>query len=100
METFRELYVMEKKTVKPLGEFILVRPEKEKVQSKSGLVLPESSDQERPQQGKIIAVGDSEKIKVKKNDTVIFAKYSGTEIKINKEDLLIIKNEDVLAVLE
>ena len=91
---------MEKKTVKPLGEFILVRPEKEKIENKSGLVLPESADQERPQQGKVIAVGDSEKIKVKKNQIIIFAKYSGTEIKLNNEEMLIIKNEDVLAVVE
>lgn len=91
---------MEPKNIKPLGEFILVKPEKESAKTKSGIVIPESSDKERPQQGKVLAIGDSPKIKVKKNQTVIFAKYTGNEVKAGNDELLIIKNEDVLAIVD
>ena len=91
---------MEKKTVRPLGENILVKLAKEDTKTKSGLVIPETASTDRPQQGQVVAVGDSEKIKVKKNQTVIFAKYSGSEILLDKEEYLILKNEDVLAVIE
>lgn len=86
--------------IKPLGENVLISAKKEPTKTKSGLVLPENASQERPQEGKVIAVGDSEKIKVKKGQTVIFAKYSGSEIKVGEEEYLIIKNEDILAVAE
>jgi chaperonin GroES len=86
--------------IKPLGENILVKPVKEDIKTKSGLVLPDTAKEDRPQEGKVIAVGDSKKIKVKKGQKVIFAKYSGTEIKLGNEDYLIIKNEDILAIAE
>lgn len=88
------------KNVKPLGENVLVSVEKEPVKTKSGLVLPETASAERPQMGKVLAVGDSDKIKIKKGQKIIFAKYSGSEIKIEEEEYLIIKNEDILAVIE
>ncbi|HLN18542.1 MAG TPA: co-chaperone GroES [Patescibacteria group bacterium] len=86
--------------VRPLGENVLVSVEKEPTRTKSGLVLPQKNSKEHPQEGIIIAVGDSEKIKVKKGQKVIFAKYSGSEIKISEDDYLIIKNEDILAIVE
>ncbi|MFA6047707.1 MAG: co-chaperone GroES [Parcubacteria group bacterium] len=86
--------------IKPLGENVLVSAKKEPAKTKSGLVLPENASTERPQEGKVIAIGDSSKIKVKKGQTVIFTKYSGSEIKIGEEEYLIIKNEDILAVVE
>lgn len=89
-----------KQKIKPLGENILVSVEKEPTKTKSGLVLPETVSKERPQEGRVIAVGDSSKIKVKKGQTVIFAKYSGSEIKISEDEYLIIKNEDILAIVE
>lgn len=91
---------MPKETIRPLGENVLIKPVKEDVKTKSGLVLPDSATGEKPQKGKVIAIGDSEKIKVKKNQNVIFAKYSGTEIELEKEEYLIIKAEDILAVVE
>lgn len=91
---------MKKTTVQPLDENILVKAVKPSNKTRSGIVLPEGAGEDRPQEGKVVAVGDSEKIKVKKNQTVIFAKYSGAEIKINGEDFLILKNEDVLAVVK
>jgi chaperonin GroES len=90
---------MKKETVKPLGENVLVQPMPADVKTKSGIVLPDTASGDRPQEGKVIAVGDDKKIKVKKGQKVIFAKYSGTEIKIDNEECLIMKNEDILAVV-
>jgi chaperonin GroES len=86
--------------ISPLGENVLIKIVKEQSKTKSGIVLPESVTQDRPQEGKVMAIGDSAKIKVKKNQKVLFAKYSGTEIKVNEEEYLILKNEDILAVIE
>ena len=84
----------------PLGENVLVMPEKQDKKTKTGIFLPENASEEQPQEGKVIAVGDHKNIKVKKGQKIIFRKYSGTEIKIDREDYLIVKNEDILAVIE
>lgn len=89
-----------KSEVRPLGENVLVKPEKQDKKTKTGIFLPETASAERPQEGKVIAIGESKEIKVKKNQTVIFRQFSGTEVKIDGEDYLIIKNEDILAVVE
>lgn len=85
--------------IKPLGENVLVKPEKADKKTDSGIYLPESASEERPQQGKIIEVGESKNIKVKNNQRVIFNRYGVTEVKIEGEDFLIVKNEDILAVI-
>lgn len=90
---------MNKEKIKPLGENVLIKPEKADKKTNSGIYLPENSSEERPQQGKVIEIGESKEIKVKKNQKVIFNRYSGTEVKIQGEDYLIVKNEDVLAVI-
>jgi chaperonin GroES len=89
-----------KKNIQPLGENVLIKILKSDSKTKSGLVLPDTASEDRPQEGKVVAIGESKGIKVKKGQTVIFAKYSGTEIKINQEEYLIIKNEDILATVE
>jgi chaperonin GroES len=91
---------MKKETIQPLGENVLIKVVKKDKMTKTGIVLPDTADQDRPQEGKIIAIGDDKKIKVKKGQTVLFAKYSGTEIKMDDEDYLILKNEDILAVVK
>lgn len=91
---------MKKETIQPLGENVLVKAVKAEKKTKAGLYLPESANEDRPQEGKVIAIGESEKIKVKKDRKVIFAKYSGTEIKMDGEEYLIIKNEDILAIVK
>jgi len=91
---------MKKETIKPLGENVLVKVAKKETKTKSGIVLPDTVNEDSPQEGKVAAVGDSKNIKVKRNQRVIFAKYSGSEIKIADEEYLIIKNEDILAVIE
>ena len=90
------------KKVLPIGENILVKVEKEEKKTQSGIVLPETASGEKPQEGIVIERGDSEKIdgKIKKGARVIFAKYSGSELEIEKEDYLLLKAEDILAVVE
>ncbi|MFZ5982391.1 MAG: co-chaperone GroES [Patescibacteria group bacterium] len=86
--------------IKPLGENVLVKLSPKEEKTRGGIYLPETASGEKPQEGKVMAVGDSSKISVKKNQKVLFAKYSGTEIKMDKEEYLILKNEDILAVVE
>ena len=94
--------------VKPLGDKVLVKRIEVSTRTDSGLYLPESAA-EKPQQAKVIAVGDgkiNEKtgqrrpVEVKKGDTVLLSKWGGTEIKVKDEELLIINEEDILAVVE
>ncbi len=85
--------------IQPIGENILVKPIKSDKKTKSGIVLPDTANAEKPQEGKVMAIGDSEKIKVKRGQGVIFAKYSGNEIKVGEEEYLIIKAEDILAIV-
>jgi len=86
--------------VQPLNENVLVQIQKMEKKTKGGIVLPDTADDEKPQEGEVIEVGDSNKIKVKKGDTVIFAKYTGTEIKVDDIEYLILKAEDILAKVE
>jgi len=91
---------MAKTNVTPLGENVLIEGMKLGKKTEAGIYLPENSSEEKPQEGKVIAIGDSEKIKVKKNQKVIFNRYGGTEVKVGDSDYLIVKNEDILAILE
>ena len=91
---------MEKISIKPLGQNVLIRAEVPSKKTDSGIYLPESASAEKPQQGTVMAIGDGKGIKVKKNDQVIFNRYSGTEVKVAGEDFMIVKNEDILAVIK
>lgn len=92
---------------RPLGDRLLVKPKPSEETTKSGIVLPDSA-QEKPQEGSVISTGpggkdDSGKIvamEVKKGDVILYSKYSGTEVKIKGEEHLIIKESDVLAIVE
>jgi len=87
------------KKIKPLGENVLIEPKKADSKTASGIVIPDTAE-EKSQEGIVIEIGDSNKIKVKKGDKVIYSKYSGNELKVGDKELLIIKNEDILAVIE
>ncbi|MGB9749402.1 MAG: co-chaperone GroES [Caldisericia bacterium] len=92
--------------LKPIGDKIIVEPEKEEEKTKSGIVLPDTA-KEKPQKGKVIAVGPGKildngqrsPMEIKEGDTVIYSKYAGTEIKIEDKEYLILSDRDVLAVL-
>ncbi|OGI21490.1 MAG: co-chaperone GroES [Candidatus Moranbacteria bacterium RIFCSPHIGHO2_01_FULL_55_24] len=90
---------MEKITVKPLGENVLIQPEKPEQKTAAGIYLPDTASQERSQIGKVVATGESEKILVKKGQRVIFRRYGGEEVKIGNEDYLISSYKDILAVI-
>lgn len=94
--------------LKPLGDRIIVKPLEAEEKTKGGIVLPETA-KEKPQEGKVLAVGKGkvkddgsvQKLELKKGDVVLYGKYSGTEITTNKgEECLIMREEDVLAVVE
>lgn len=89
---------MSKTTVQPIGTRLLVRPLDPQTKTASGLFLPETA-REKPQTGQVIAVGDDESIKVKPMDRILFAKYNGTEFKLDGEDYLILEASEVLARL-
>jgi chaperonin GroES len=85
--------------VQPLGSRVLVRILAEESVTKSGLYVPDTA-KEKPQRGEVVAVGDeSELIKVAVGDTVLFPKYTGTEIRISDADHLIIESGDLLAIV-
>ena len=91
---------MAKTDIRPLGDNVLVEPAKVQKQTEHGIYLPETSTKEKPQEGKVVAVGDDKGIKVKKGEKVIFRRYSGTEVKVDGKEYMLIKNEDILAVIE
>ena len=94
--------------IKPLEDRVLIEPISEKPKTKTGIVIPDTTDKEKPEQGKVIAVGpgriDSNgnriPMDIKKGDIVLFTKYGPNEIKINNKEYLIAKEEDVLAIIK
>jgi chaperonin GroES len=93
--------------LRPLGDRVVIQPTAREEMTKSGIVLPDTA-KEKPQKGVILAVGPGrtlddgkrESIDVKKGDTVLYAKYAGTEFKIDDEELLIVSQKDILAIVE
>jgi len=87
--------------IKPIGERVLIKSIKEEEKTASGIILPGASDKEKPNLGTVIAVGKGEKLEdVKVDQTIVYNKYSGTEIKDGEEKYIILNGEDVLAVVE
>jgi chaperonin GroES len=90
--------------IKPLGDRVVIKPTPKEEVSKGGIVIPDTA-KEKPQEGKIIAVGpgklseDGKRIamEVKVGDKVIYSKYAGTEIKVDDEELIIVRESDILA---
>jgi chaperonin GroES len=86
--------------VKPLADRVLVKPEKSETKTAGGIIIPDTA-QEKTQLGVVTAIGDDkEKIKVKVGDKIMHDKYAGSSIKIDGEDYLIVKGEDIIAVIE
>lgn len=85
--------------VKPLGDRVLIEAKPSEQKTAGGLVIPQTS-QEKTQEGTVVAVGNSDMITVKAGDKVMYDKYAGTQFKIGEADHLIIKCDDILAVIE
>ncbi|HAW50462.1 TPA: co-chaperone GroES [bacterium] len=93
--------------VRPLGDHILVKPKEAEEVKKGGIIIPDTA-KEKSQEGVIVAVGRGRRLdngtivplEVKPNDRVLFGKYSGTEIKIGGEDHLIMREDDILGIIE
>jgi chaperonin GroES len=92
--------------LKPLGDRLLVRPVEEEETTASGIVLPDTA-KEKPQKGKVLAVGDGKlddgkriPLDVSEGDEVLYSKYGGTDITVDGEDLLVLRETDVLAKVE
>lgn len=86
----------QKLNLQPLGSRVLIKPLDQEGKTASGLLLPETA-KEKPQTGLVVAIGDDEDIKMKVNEKVLFAKYSGTEFKLDGSDYLLLESTDVLA---
>jgi chaperonin GroES len=93
-------------TLSPLGDRVVVKPKGREEQSRGGIILPDTAG-EKPQQGEVLSVGPGRTLDngskvaldLKGGDTVLFAKYSGTEFKLEDDDLLILSERDILAVI-
>ena len=93
--------------LRPLGDRVVVKPTPREEMTKSGIVLPDTA-KEKPQEGEVLAAGPGriledgkrEAMDVKVGDKVLYAKYAGTEFKVDGEDLLIVSQKDILAIVE
>lgn len=94
--------------IKPLADHILIEPIKEEEKTKAGILLPDTVEKERPEQGRVVAVGPGKKtdegkiipLSVKPGQKVLFTKYGPNEIKVDNKEYLIAREEDILAIIE
>jgi chaperonin GroES len=104
--TKRKIHIMAAVNVKPLGDRVLVQPIEEQETKKGGIIIPDTA-KEKPQEGKVVALGtgklneEGKKVEftVKKGDKVLISKYGGTEIKIDNETYLIMREDDILCII-
>ena len=93
--------------LRPLGDRVVIKPTPREEMTKSGIVLPDTA-KEKPQEGEVLAVGAGRKLDngtveamdVKVGDKVLYAKYAGTEFKVDSDELLIVSQKDILAIVE
>lgn len=94
--------------IKPLSDHILIEPVKEEEKTKSGILLPDTAEKEKPEQGRVVAVGPGRKtsagkivpMEIKPGQKVLFTKYGPNEIKVDDKEYLIAREEDILAIIE
>lgn len=99
--------VQSRTKIKPLGDRVLVKALEKETEKKSGIIIPDTA-KEKPQEGEVIAVGKGKvtedgkvlPMDVKAGDTILYGKYSGTEIKLDDEEYLIMHQDDILGILE
>ena len=93
--------------IKPLSDYLLIEPLSRETTLPSGIVIPDTA-KEKPQEGKVVAVGSGKRdeagnripMEVKVSDTVMYKKWGGTEIKVEGKEVLLVREEDILAVIE
>jgi chaperonin GroES len=94
-------------TFRPLHDRVLVKPLEQETKTAGGIIIPDTA-KEKPMEGKVIAVGPGargedgklQKLDVKKGDRILYGKWSGTEIKVSGEDLLVMKESDIMGIIE
>lgn len=94
--------------IKPLSDHIILEPIEEEITTQSGIILPDTAEKEKPQKGKVIAVGPGKKndkgeripLEIKVGDIVLFHKYGPNEIKIDNKDYLVAREDDIIAIIE
>jgi chaperonin GroES len=94
--------------IRPLGDRVVVKPAEREEKTKGGIFLPDTASKERPMEGTILAVGEGRRddsgkliaMNVKAGDKVLFAKYSGTEFKVDEVEYLILSEKDILGVIQ
>ena len=92
--------------VKPIGDRVLIQPSEEREKTKGGILLPDTA-KEKPHEGKIVAVGEGKKtdegkvipLTLKVGDKVLYGRYSGTEVNVDEETYIMVKEEEVMAIL-
>jgi len=93
--------------IKPLADYLLIEPTQRETKLPSGIVIPDTA-KEKPQEGKVIAVGPGKRddsgnripMEIKVGDVVMYKKWGGTEVKVENKDMLLVKEEDILAIVE
>ncbi len=94
--------------LQPISDYLIVEPKKEEVKTKSGIVLPDTVEKEKPQEGLVVAAGPGRllesgkraEMQVKKGDRILFSKYSPNEMKIEGKEYFVIKEDDVMAIIK
>ncbi len=94
--------------IKPLSDYLLIEPQEAQTTTASGIIIPDTASKEKPQQGKILAKGPGRvddngnriPVEVAVGDTVMYKKWGGTEVKVDGKELLLVKEEDILAIVE
>jgi len=94
--------------IKPLSDYIVIEPITQEEKTKTGILVPSTIEREKPEQGKVVAVGEGKKTssgkvippEVKPGDIVLFTKYGPSEVKVDDKEYLIAKQEDILAILK
>ena len=89
--------------LKPLGDRVVVKPLEEEEVTKAGIVLPDTVEKEKKEQGKVLSIGTGDKITklgLKEGDTVLFGKYAGEDVTVDEVDYKVLEEKDVLAIIE
>lgn len=94
--------------LQPVSDYVIVEPKKEEAKTKSGIVLPDTVEKEKPQEGVVIAVGPGRllesgtraKMQVKEGDRILFSKYSPNEMKVEDKEYFVIKEDDIMAIIQ